>query len=786
MGSGQSGRQASVGLRRARGRGGKLLSVSVLCLTLAAPVPALAYVFSNVSVQGNQNIDPNTIVKFAGIGRGQNLTDAQLNDAYQRIVNSGLFESVELVPSGGTLVIKVVENPTLNAVAFEGNRKFKDDKLAALVKSQPRRMYSAAQAEQDAAAIAQAYSDAGRLSARVTPRVIKREGGRVDLVFEVAEGKVTEVERLSFTGNRAFSDRRLRQVLQTKQAGLLRTFIQRDSYVPDRIEFDKQLLSDFYRSRGYIDFQVLGVASEFSRERDGFFLTFNVREGQQYRFGNSSIAVDYEGVNAADFQDEIRVRKGRVYSPTDVDDTISRMEAVAQQKGLNFLRVEPKLVRDERNQTVDVQFLLTKGPRLFVERIDIEGNATTLDKVVRRQFRTVEGDPFNPREIRQAAERIRALGFFSKSDVTANPGTQSDQMIVNVNVEEQPTGSLGFGVSYGVSNGIGFNIKFEESNFLGRGQYLAASISTAEKNADSSLTFIEPAFLDRNLKFRFSAFYKTSDNDYADYSTKRIGVSTGLEFPVSQLGRLEVRYGIAQNDMYDYRADVAPNIGSDIIRKEVAQGALITSALGYTFSYDTRTEGRNPRGGLLLRFGQDFAGLGGDVDSITTTALVRAERRIWNDEVTLRAELEGGALSMLNGSQSRVLDRFSGNGKIRGFEPNGYGPRDLAVTSQDALGGNMFAAARFEAEFPLGLPEEYGIRGGVFADIGSVWDLDNVNGGPTGANIVDDSMHLRSAVGFSVFWTTPIGPLRFNFSKALQKETYDKEQTFDLTVSTKF
>lgn len=786
MGSRQSDRQASEGLRHARGHGAKLLSVSALCLTLALPAPALAFAFSSITVQGNQNVDPQTIVKFAGIGRGQNLTDAQLNDAYQRIVNSGLFESVELVPSGGTLVIKVVENPTLNAVAFEGNRKLKDEKLATLVKSQPRRMYSAAQAEADAATIAQAYSDAGRLSARVTPRVIKREGGRVDLVFEVAEGKVTEVERLTFTGNRAFSDRRLRQVLQTKQAGLLRTFIQRDSYVPDRIEFDKQLLSDFYRSRGYIDFQVLGVASEFSRERDGFFLTFNLREGLQYRFGNSSIAVDYDGVDAAEFQKEIRIPKGSVYSPTDVDDSISRMEAIAQKKGLNFLRVEPKLVRNERNQTVDVQFLVTKGPRLFVERIDIEGNATTLDKVVRRQFRTVEGDPFNPREIRQAAERIRALGFFSTSDVTANPGTQSDQMIVNVNVEEQPTGSLGFGVSYGVSNGIGFNIKFEESNFLGRGQYLAASISTAEKNADSSLSFVEPAFLDRNLKFKFSTFYKTSDNDYADYSTRRIGISTGLEFPVSELGRLEVRYGLAQNDMFNYRADVAPSVGSQIIRDEVAKGAMLTSALGYTFSYDTRTEGRNPRGGLLLRFGQDYAGIGGDVDSITTTALVQVERRIWNDDVTLRAELEGGALSMLNSSQSRVIDRFSGNGKVRGFEPNGYGPRDLAVASKDALGGNLFAAARFEAEFPLGLPEEYGIRGGLFADIGSVWGLDNVNGGPAGTNLIDDSMHLRSAVGFSVFWKTPIGPLRFNFSKAIQKESYDNTQNFDLTVSTRF
>ena len=765
--------------------GAILLGVSVTCIAVPGIVLAQSYSFSAVQVQGNDHVDPATILKFAGIGRGQQLSAAQLNDAYQRVMGSGLFETVEMVPSGGTLIIRVAENPTISTVGFEGNQKMKDEVLAKMVKSQSRRMYSAAQAEADAATIAAAYADTGRMAAKVDPKIIRRDGNRVDLVFEVREGKVTEVERLSFTGNRAFTDRRLRQVLQTKQAGLLRNFIQRDTYVPDRLEFDKQLLTDFYHSRGFIDAQVLGVASEFSRERDGFFLTFNVREGLQYKFGQPSVVSTIDGVNAADYQNEIRVRPGTIYTPVDIDTTISRMETLALKKGINFLRVEPRVVRNEAAQVVDVQFVISKGPRVFVERIDIEGNATTLDKVVRRQFHTVEGDPFNPREIRQAAERIRALGYFSKADVNANPGSNGDQVIVDVNVEEQPTGSLGFGVTYGVAQGIGLNVSFQETNFLGRGQTLSVNLATASKNGTNSISFIEPAVLDRDLKFKFNAWYNTSDNDYALYSTKKIGVSPSIEFPISELTRLELRYSISSNDMYNYTGDdpVGPpiKIGSPIIMGEVAQGAQITSALGYTLSYDTRTEGLNPHGGVLLRFGQDFAGIAGDIKSVSTSALVSAERRIWNDGVTLRAEVEGGALHMVSGT-SRVIDRFSGSGKIRGFEPNGIGPRDLGATDQDALGGNMYAVARFEAEFPLGLPEEYGIRGGLFADVGSVWGLDNT----AGINPVDDGLKLRSAVGVSLFWKTPVGPLRFNFSHAIQKESYDKEQTFDLTVSTKF
>ncbi|TAG20089.1 MAG: outer membrane protein assembly factor BamA, partial [Rhodobacterales bacterium] len=629
----------------------------------------------------------------------------------------------------------------------------------------------------DAAAIAEVYRVQGRIAATVTPKIIRRSENRVDLVFEITEGRVVEVERLSFVGNRAFSDRRLRQVLETKQAGFLRTFIQRDTFVAERLELDKQVLTEFYLSRGYIDFQVLDAGAEVSRERDATFVTFTVREGLPYTIGAVSTVSEIEGVDAAEFEAVQKIRSGQTYSPVLIDNNITRMETLALRKGLNFVRIEPRITRNDRGQMVDIQFAITRGDRVFVERIDIEGNQTTLDQVIRRQFRTVEGDPFNPREVRQSAERIRALGFFSDAQVNAEPGSAPDQVVVNVDVEEQPTGSLSLGLTYSVANGTGFNIGFSESNFLGRGQRLSMNLNAGTDNQNSSFSFTEPALLGRDLSFSVGAYYRTSDNQSsAVYDTRNIGFTTGIGFPLGEQSNLDLRLRVSEDKIFNYTGT------SPILQAESDAGALRTFSLGYTYEYDTRITGLNPKGGVLLRFGQDFAGLGGDTKYIQTTALALAESRVLNEEVTVRAIFEGGAISSLGDNTSRVTERFFGNGKIRGFEGNGIGPRDLGAADQDALGGNLFAVARFEADFPLGLPEEYGISGGAFLDVGSVWSLDN----SAGVGTVDDSFNPRAAVGLSVFWTTPIGPLRFNFSRALVKEDYDQEQNFDLTISTQF
>jgi len=743
-------------------------------LALSAPQPAQAqsYQFSSVNIEGNETVSAATILTYVGIARGEAVSAGDLNDAYKRLVQSSLFETVEIEPRGGTLVIRVTEYPTINRINVEGNRRIDDDEAAAVIRSTERRKYSPAQAEADAAALTELYQQQGRLAAQVTPRIIRRDGNRVDLVFEVVEGRVVEVERLSFVGNRAFSDSRLRRVLQTKQAGLLRTLVQSDTFSPERIEFDKQVLRDFYLSRGYVDFQVLSVTSEFSRERNAFFLTFNVVEGQRYAFGDISTASEYPGEDVGDYQQALNIRGGQTYSPVAVENVIARMERIATQKGLNFLRVEPRITRNDRAQTLDIEFVLTRGPRVFVERIDIEGNATTLDRVIRSQFRTVEGDPFNPREIREAAERVRALGYFETAEVETRQGSAADQVVVDVDVTEAPTGSFSFGVNYGAASGLALAFNISERNFLGRGQRFIFDATIGREDASGRFVFAEPNLLGRDLEGAITASYAESDYNYTAYQTERFLVSPSLAFPVSERGRLSVNYTLQRNTVFDVEAGASP-----ILQADEARGPEYASSVGYEYTFDNRRSGLDPAAGVVLEFGQDFAALGGSDRYIKTKLLAGAETRVFNDQVVLRAQVEGGALHSLSGA-SRVYDRYITTPRnFRGFAPGGIGPRQ----GGDFLGGNYYAVMRLETEFPLGLPEEYGLRGGAFFDAGSLWGLDDTLGGA-----VDDSFHLRTSVGLSLFWDTPIGPLRFNFSRALQKESYDKEQTFDVTISTQF
>ena len=769
-----------------------LLSTTMVYQPFLQPALAADYAFSNVEIEGNVRVDAATILSYAGIGKGQDLSSGALNDAYQRIVASGLFETVELDPQGSTLVIRVAEYPMLSIVDFQGNKRLKDEDLSAVITSKSRLVYSPAQAEADAATLTELYRARGRMAATIEPKIIRRDDNRVDLVFEIAEGKVVEIERLSFVGNRAFSDYRLRQVLQTKQAGFLRNLIQRDTFVPERLELDKQLLKDFYLSRGYIDFQVLDATADVARERDAYFVAFTVQEGRSFKIGAVDTVSEVEGVDAAMFKAVSKLRPGVTYSPQVIEANVARMENLALEKGLNFLRVEPKLTRNDRDGTVDVTFAVLRGERVFVERIDIEGNTTTLDQVVRRQFRTVEGDPFNAREIRQAAERIRALGYFADAQIDAKQGNGPDQVVVNVNLEEAPTGSIGFGLTYGTSNGLGANISYDESNFLGRGQILSVKYQAGVATQDSNLTFVEPSLLGRDLKFSLNAHYQTSQDNYANYDTSDMALTPSIEFPISKNGRLQLRVAAARDGILNVQEAVADDplttadetmlASSDVLQAE--EGLLVTTSLGYTYSYDSKIAGLDPDNRFLLRFSQDVAGLAGDTSYVKSNVLAMAETQVFNNEVKLRAIFEGGMVQGFGGYSTRVNERYFGNSKIRGFETNGLGPRDMtAGTNEDALGGNMYAVGRLEADFPLGLPEEYGISGGAFFDYGSVWGLDAVD---TNAGVVGEGFTPRAVAGLSVFWTTPIGPLRFNFSKALKKESYDKEQPFEFTISTKF
>lgn len=769
----------------------KSVSLAALSVALSVGVTALpdaadaqTFSFGTVSIEGNERVEPGTILSYAGIARGQSVSAAELNDAYQRIVASGLFETVEIVPQGNTLVIKVVEYPTVNVIAFEGNSRIKDDDLTPLVRSQSRRVYNPRIAEEDAAAIAAAYAQQGRIAARVTPKLIKRSDNRVDLVYEIFEGGVTEIERIAIVGNEAYSDRRLRRVLGTKQAGLLRAIIRSDTFVQDRIAFDRQLLQDFYASRGYVDFRITGANAELSEERDGYFVTFNVQEGQQFSFGKVTVDSDLPDVDVTTFASAIKLKPGKVYSPSEVEIEIARLERLAIKEGLQFVRVDPQVTRNDRNLTLDVNFQLTRGPRIFVERIDIEGNTTTLDRVVRRQFETAEGDPFNPRAIREAAERIRALGYFTNADVNAREGSTPQQVIVDVNVEETPTGAISFGGSYSTSSGVGAAISFSEQNFLGRGQKLSLGVNTASSSQSYSFSFSEPYFLGRDVAFGIGLSYAETDNFYSNYDTAKGLFRPSVTFPVNDETNLSLRYSLEYDEITDTDSD---EIG-DIIQSEMDDGPRYESSLGYTLSYDTRRTGLDPNAGVLLEFGQDVGGLGGGSNFIKTDIRAVAQTKVMNEEVTLRASFRGGLINYTDGN-SRVTDRFLlSDSTMRGFEYGGIGPREYNDDDDidDSLGGDKYVVLSFEAEFPLGLPEEYGVSGGLFYDIGSVWGLSDTTLSSTSNDVLYTDFSARHVIGFAVLWDSVLGPLRLNFSKALKKEDYDNEQNFSLTISTEF
>nr|WP_245724433.1 outer membrane protein assembly factor BamA [Lentibacter algarum] len=739
------------------------------------------YSFNSVAVEGNKRIETGTILTYAGIARGETVSAGDINEAYQRILASGLFESVEIVPQGGKLVIKVTEFPTINQISFEGNERLKDNELSSFIKLKPRLVFSPTQAERDAVTLTEAYAENGRLAARITPKIIRRSDNRVDLVFEIFEGGNTEVSRIGFVGNQVYSDRRLRRVLESKQAGLLRALIRKDTFVEDRLQFDQQVLRDFYVSRGYVDFRTTAVNAELARERDGYFLTFNVEEGQQFAFGEITTISEIEDVDSEVYQDTIKLRAGETYSPSLVENAIARMERLAIRNGQPFLRVEPRITRNDRDLTLDVEFVLSKGERIFVERIDIEGNATTLDRVVRRQFRVAEGDPFNPREIRESAERIRALGFFGDAQVNAREGSTPNTVIVDVDVAEKPTGSLNFGGTYSTDNGFGLVAQYTETNFLGRGQTVRFRASGATDNTNYGLYFEEPAFLGRDVKFFFDIGILESESANANYNTSKGIFATGLEFPLGERARLGVNYKLDATKM---SVSSTSTIGS-VLTNEVGLGRLKNSSVGYSYEWDSRKTSLDNDEGLRFLISQDFGGLGGDDSFVKSKAKLIAQRRFFNDEITLRATLAGGAVSF-SGAGSRATDRWLFDEDImRGFAADGIGPRELnGSTVNDALGGNYFATAKFEALFPLGLPEEYGITGGVFYDIGNVWGLDKISSVP--ADTFYESGSFRHVAGVSIFWETPIGPMRLNWSKALKKEDHDIDQNFEFTISTEF
>lgn len=749
---------------------------------IGAPATGQSFRIQTVTVEGNRQIDPQAIVDFARVPRTRAVDTAELNAAFQRVVATGFFRNVEFLPRGSTLVIRVEEYPLIDRVAIEGNRRIRDEQLRELIRSRPGGVFSPSQAEADANAMAERYAATGRLGARVTPRIIERGTGRVDLVFEVVEGRVVEVQRISFVGNRSFSEARLRNAIESAQAGTLSVLFTSDNFNEARIAADRQTLQDFYLSRGFVDAQVTAATTELTRERDGVFVTFTIREGRQYRFGRVSVVSELAGIEAAAYQAALTNRTGALFTPQALESLIQQAERVGARAGERFLRAEPRLTRNERDGIIDVELALVRGPREFIERIDIQGNTTTEDQVIRRQFQVAEGDPMNPREIREAAARIRELGFFSEVNVSPVAGSTPDQRVVDVQVEETTTGSLGFGLSFGANDGLGANITYSERNFLGRGQAIDLTVTTLRASRSFDLSFTEPALFGRDLEFGLRAgLTTTTAAGTAQFGSEVLQLAPSITFPISEFGRLNLRGLLARDQITVIPVPAAPALDpiAPRLRQDAAVGRVLTASLGFGFEYDTRDRGPDPDRGVVLRFGADLAG--GDRRWARMTALAGYEQRFLNGDLTLRAVIEAGLVTHRSGP-SRISERFAlSSNQFRGFRPFGVGPVGFGADgSRHGLGGNAFAVLRLDAEFPLGLPAEYNMSGGLFLDMGTVRGID------ARTPDVIDTGSIRAAIGASLVWRSPVGPLRFNFARPLRREPFDRPQNFDLTIATRF
>jgi len=787
-----------------------LIASSLFLGTLIGSVAySQSYSYDRIDVVGNLRIDRDSIIRISELPESGTVSSSDLNEAFKNLSDRELFQNITIVPKNRLLEITVEEYPLINEISIEGNKRIKDDVIEPFIRSKSRQVYLPSRASLDAETISRLYFARGRFAATVTPKIIRRRDNRVDLIFEIAEGKVVEVERLSFIGNQAFSDEKLRKELETRQAGALRALIKKDTFVANRLELDKTLLRDFYLDNGYVDFEIESATVELARERDAFFINFKINEGQQYTFGELLASTELEDVDTEEFLGTIKIETGDIFSPNSLISARERMEFLASEKEMTFARVVPRTRVNSDDNTVDVDFVIEIGPRIIVERIEIEGNVTTKDYVIRREFTTVEGDPLNAEEINRSAERVRALGFFSSVEVSEEKISPT-QSIIHLQVEEQDTGTLTFGLAYSQAEGLGGSIGLTENNLLGRGQRLSFSIDSNSSGTDYFVTFGEPKLFGQDMNFNFTVGTRNQSRNDNIVDVEEFVLSSGINFPISETSRLGFNVGFSTYDYKPYNRE------SRLLRKDVGKGIPkygdVTLPgyeyvkigyedvpvpyerqvrVGYNYQYNSIPLGFSTQRGVVGTFNQTLTFGSGSHNVLRTIGTLRGQTTAFNNNVTLTATLEGGIIKPLGGRDSRLFDRFQMNSTLfRGFAPYGAGPRSKHAPKK-ALGGNYYTALRLESRFPLGFDEELGISGGTFFDVGSIWGLDDTDDGFTNTETgihepVDDSFKLRSTVGVSFFIRTFLGPLRFNFSQPVKKYPGDFTQNFEVTIQSNY
>jgi outer membrane protein insertion porin family len=726
---------------------------------------------NEVRVLGTERIEPSTVLTYMDVRVGDSMTEETLDNALKSLFGTGLFADVTLRQKGNVLEVTVLENPVISQIAFEGNDKISDDELLAEIQMRPRQVLTRNKVQADVNRLYQVYQRNGRFSVNIEPKVIKLDQNRVNLVFEVTEGDVTVIEGVRFVGNQAYDDDKLRSEISTKEDRWYRFLATDDRYDPDRVKYDEEMLRKFYLSQGYADFRVVSSTAELSKERDGFYLTFMIEEGQRYHVGDVKIRSTLRNFDATVLAPELTFKEGEWYNASEIEASIDTLTKKLEENQFTFVNVKPETTRRRDQLLVDITFNITESTPVYVERIDVSGNVRTLDKVIRREFALSEGDPFNKTKLAKSEQNIRDLGYFETVSVQNKQGSAPDKTVVNVDVAEKSTGELSIGAGFSTADGPLADFRIRERNFLGKGQDVTLAATVAGERTEFDFSFTEPYFLDRDFSAGVDLFHITRDlQDESSYDSRRTGGALRFGYPLSEHWRQSLRYRIEQNEITDVQSDA-----SRFIRDQ--EGERVTSAVSQRITYDDRDSVLFPTNGMNAWFDTEWAGLGGDASYLS--AQVGAS---WfypiADRWILNVLGETGVISGLSEDVEINERYFLGGATLRGFERAGIGPRDPAT--DDSLGGNYFYRGTVEMSFPIGFPEEMGILGHGFTDIGSLWDLDETD--PT---ILDESS-IRGAAGLGVSWRSPMGPVRADVSVPYAKEDYDREEVFRFSFGTRF
>lgn len=729
-------------------------------------------VIRSIEVEGTQRIEPNTVRSYLLVQEGDAFDAGRIDRSLKSLFATGLFADVAINRVGDALVVKVVENPVINRIAFEGNSRIDDETLEAETTLRPRVIYTRTKVQSDVRRILALYRRSGRFSATVDPKVIQLPQNRVDVAFEIHEGSVTEVESIRFVGNKEFDDSDLRGVIRTKETAWWRFLSSDDTYDPDRLTLDRELLRRFYLSEGYADFRVDSAVAELTPDRKNFFLTFTVEEGERYEFGDVVIETTLPGLDTDKLKSEIDMESGDWYDADEVETTIDFLSDQVGNLGYAFVDVRPRLDRDRENRAINVTFEIEEGPRVFVERIDISGNVRTRDYVIRREFRLVEGDAFNAARLRRSRQRIQNLDFFEKVEVEEVPGSAPDKAIIKVAVEEKSTGQLSFGAGFSSAGGALLDASIRERNLLGRGQDLRLGIVFGQKTIQLDLGFTEPYFLGRDIAAGFDIFHtEVNRQSESSFDSVRTGFALRAGYAITESWRQSWRYTLKQTKVDNVDSDASIFVKSQ-------EGDETVSEITHRLVYDKRDSRLNTTEGYYASVATDVAGLGGTVNYVRNVLDGGYFYPITDDWI-FSVSGSAGHIFGFGGKDVRLIDRFFvGGDDLRGFATDGIGPRDL--DTDDALGGQNYYTGSLELNFPLGLPDELAIRGRVFSDFGSLWDLT-----PKDDDVADDAT-LRASVGVGLTWVSPFGPIGIDLGQAILKESYDDTEIFRVNFGTRF